>query len=497
MNSKQVLWNALTTTGQELASAAILFFLYRFLFRTIGAAGLGVWALVLASTSVITLANQGFSSSVVKFVAKYAARGKVEDVSILIQTAFLSVSATLAVVCVALYPAATWILRLLLPAASVGAALAIIPWALLSLWINASGDVFLAGLAGHELITYRNYIVLGSSAFYLLLAYFLVPRFGLLGLAYAQVVEAVVAFVAMWILLRRQLPSLPMVPNRWSYARFREMLEYGAELQFITVCQAVREPVTKALLAKFAGLAATGFYDMASRWVVSFRELIVQANQVLVPTIANLQERDPESLPRIYRDSYRVILYLAVPTFAFLLLVSPIVSFVWLGSYQPVFVCFVALLALGWLVNVLSNPAYVVNLGTGALRWVSIGCAATAVLTVVLGVTFAKTLGGTGVVLASVISLALGYVLVVISFHLENRMPFRVLLPRESSSLIVSGVFSVGSFFFFFRNPHISPFSIRATSGLLATILFLIAIPAWSHPLRRRLLRWVSSRLPA
>ena len=71
--------------------------------------------------------------------------------------------------------------------------------------------------------------------------------------------------------------------------------------QFITASQAVREPVTKALLAKFGGLAMTGIYDMASRWVFTFRELIVQANLVLVPTISGLREREPEAIPAIYQ----------------------------------------------------------------------------------------------------------------------------------------------------------------------------------------------------
>ena len=74
MNQKRILLNAVTTFVQVAGSAATLFFLYRFLVRTIGVERLGIWSLVLATTSAVTLANQGFSTSVTKFVAKYAAR---------------------------------------------------------------------------------------------------------------------------------------------------------------------------------------------------------------------------------------------------------------------------------------------------------------------------------------------------------------------------------------------------------------------------------------
>jgi len=498
MKIRKVITNAFTTTAQEFGSAAVLFLLYRYLYRAIGAEGLGIWSLVLASTSVITLANQGFSSSVVKFVAKYAAREQADEVSILIQTAFLSISGGLAIACLALYPAAVWILKLVVPQEHLETAIAIAPWALLSLWINVGSDVLLAGLAGHELILQRNYVIFGGCLLNLVLALQFVPRFGLLGLAYAQTIEAAGSFLVTWLLLRRQIPQFPFVPRHWNRARFREMIGYGAEFQLITICQAAREPVTKALLTRFAGLAATGFYDMASRWVVTFRELIVQANQVLVPTVAALQERDPDSILRVYRDSYRLILYLSVPSFAFLLAVSPVVSVVWLGSYQPMFVCFVALLTVGWLANILGNPAYVVDLGTGALRRITAGCLTTCILNFALGLAGGKFFGGTGVVAASAFSLMLGYALILIQFHRENRLPFSVLLPRESLKIILSSILAGLLLFPYLRRVTvIIPFS-RGTAGLLLGVLLIaILIPMWAHPLRRRVWRWALSRSSA
>jgi len=498
MNSRQVLHNALTTFVQELAGVALLFFLYRFLFHTIGVERLGIWALVLGTTSFITLANQGFAVSVVRFVAKYVARERPEDVSALVQTAQISIGIALAVACVVLYPGAKWILKLVVPHTSLADCYAILPFALLSLWINIAGDVLLAALSGYELITHRNYVLIGGSLLYLLLGYLLVPRYGLLGLAYAQTAEAGGSFLATWILVRLRIPNFPLIPYRWNRALFREMLGYGLNLQLITISQALREPVTKALLTKFGGLAMTGYYDLASRWVVSFRELIVQANQVLVPTISNLQQRDPDSIPRIYRESYRLIFFLAIPAFAFIVAVSPLVSRIWIGAYEPVFVRFVAILAVGWLVNVLSNPAYVVDLGTGALGWVCVGCVSTAILNGALGFILGKHFGGTAVVAASITSLILGYFIVVVSHHLENSVPFALLLPKESVGIALSSL--IGAFVFlslFCRAPAHSLYSPRVSLGLLAVLLTIMVVPMWAHPLRKRLIHWLISNLPA
>ena len=374
----------------------------------------------------------------------------------------------------------------------------ILPFALAALWINVVGGTLQAALAGHQLITHVNFVELGGSALYLALGFWLVPRHGLLGLAYAQVAQSAACFLATWVLLKHRTPGLPFIPLRWSRRLFREAVGYGAQFQFITAAQAMREPVTKALLTKFGGLAMTGLYDIAARWVVTFRELIVQSNQVLVPTVSSLQETDPDSIPTVYRDSYRLIFFLAIPAFAFLVVVSPVVSMIWIGRYDAVFIRFVALLAAGWLVNVLCNPAYVMDLGTGALRWVSVGCAVTAILNLGLGFAAGTVFGGTAVVAASVLSLIVGYAIVLVLYHIANRVPFRQLLPAESTGIILTSLFGAVIFFPFFRASQMhSMLSFRITAGISAALLTIIVVPMWIHPMRKRLLNWVLSRIPA
>jgi O-antigen/teichoic acid export membrane protein len=498
MIRRQVLANALTTLAQVIGSAAALFFLYRFLIRTIGLERLGIWSLVLATTSVVTLANQGFSTSIVKFVAKYAARERADQVSLLMQTALISMGLALAVVSAAIYPAVRWILEIVLPAKSFLEALAILPLALVSLWLIIVEGVLQAGLAGLERITICNYLEFGGSVSYLLLAFLFVPGHGLLGLAYAQAIQSAAILLITWDLLRRRMKRLPIVPHRWSRSLFSELAAYGFHFQLITASQALREPVTKALLAKFGGLALTGFYDLAARCVFTLREQLVQANQVLVPTISHLHERDPKSIPAVYRESYRLMFFLAVPAFTSLAVLSPVISRVWIGRYESVFVEFVAILAAGWLVNVLTNPAYVADLGTGALRWISVGCLMTALLNAGLGFLFGLRFGGPAVVVAAAISLASGYLIVLIAYHLENRVPFAQLLPGESGGLFLTSLIGALIFLPLFCAARVrASFSLRLTTIAITALTVLILIPMWLHPMRRRLLRWVFSRVSA
>lgn len=498
MNRRQVSLNALSTVAQLLGNAAVLFFLYRFLIREVGIERLGVWSLLLATTSLVTLANQGLSMSIVKFVAKYVARDAAGDVSLLVQTAILTAAALLAAISLALFPAARWALSFLLPAPRLAEGVAILPFALVSLWFNVLGTIAQAGLAGHELITLCNYIEFAGSLSYLGLALLFVPRYGLVGLAAAQSAQAAFGLLAAWYLLRRQICGLPLIPHRWHVTHFKEMAAYGARFQWITICQSLREPVTKALLAKFAGLSYTGFYDMAARLVVTLRELIVQSNQVLIPTVSNLHERDRAAIPAIYRESYRLVFFLAVPAFAILVVSAPLVSTLWIGSYQPLFVRFVALLVMAWLVNVLCNPAYVVDLGTGNLHWVSIGCTVTAVLNAGLGFLAGKFSGGTAIVATACGSLIVGYLIILIAYHRQAHEPFSILLPKESRIILglsVVGALVISGVLYSSAAPAGIP-SATFASAVLALAL-LVAFPVWTHPIRRRLVQWLTSGMPS
>lgn len=220
----------------------------------------------------------------------------------------------------------------------------------------------------------------------------------------------------------------------------------------------------------------------------------MQANLVLVPTVANLRERAPRSIPAIYRESYRVIFFLSVPAFAFLTAVSPIISRIWIGRYEPAFVIFVALLAAGWLVNILSNPAYVVDLGTGALKWVTIGCGATCVLNSILGYTLGRRLGGIAVVACSVAALALGYMIILIAYHILNRVAFSELMPDHSAGIALASLFGLAICMpIFIRDATTTPAPRLVTYAVAAAAALVLAIPIWVHPLRRRLVTWVFS----
>ena len=495
VQKRQVFINAIMSIVQVVSLGGILFIFYRFLLATIGVEQLGVWSLVLATTAVTRISDFGLSASVVKFVAKYVARGEHETVAGIIQTAVLSIGTCTGLILLALYPFARWLLGLVVPGAELESAVSILPFALVSLWLMLITGVFQSGLDGYQRTDLRSVLLIGGATFHFLLGFVLVPTYGLMGLAYAQVIQTSIVLVGSWLLLKRYLPILPTIPCRWNYSLFREMIGYSISFQAISIAQMLYDPVTKWLLTRFGGLVMVGYYEVASRMVLQFRALIVAGNQVLVPAVADLQEKKPEATQVIYSNSYRLLIYLALPLYSIIVVCTPVISRLWIGHYEGMFVLFAILLATGWFLNTLNTPAYFVNLGTGELRWNTISHIVIGLLNGGLGLLLGKLYGGVWVVVAWVFSLAIGSSMIALAYHLRHKISLSELLPRESRMTALACVIGMLiALLMYYSAYHL--FSI-ITAGGLALLLFLVVVAPslWLHPMRKHLMGWIGQYL--
>ena len=491
MQKRQILINAAMSVTQIVVIGLVLFILYRFLLNTIGVEQLGIWSLVLATTSVTQIANFGLSGSVIKFVAKYVARREDEKVSSVIQTAALCVAAFGSCILLIGYPIAKLVLGLVIEKEYLPLALSILPYAFLALWIMIITSIFQAGLDGYQRIDLRSLLLLSGAVLHLLLCFVFAPIYGLIGVAYVRVMVNVLILISSWLLLKRCLPVLPIFPYRLNKDLFRQMIGYGINFQVISVIAMFYDPTTKALLSKFGGLSMVGYYEMASRMVQQFRALIVSANQVIVPAIADLKEKTPEKIQSVYSNSYQLLFFLALPLYSLIIIYVPMISALWIGHYENVFVIYTILLAIGWFLNTLNAPAYFVYLGIGELRWNVISHITIGLLNAGLGFMMGVLFNGIGVVVAFVFSLALGSSIIILSYHIKYKIPLFELSPR--SSRVIALVCIVGILSFFLINLKLSDsFNIGVLNTLIPlSFSIIVFIPFWLHPMRKRLMEWI------
>ena len=494
MDSHRIPMNAAVAATQVAVTSLFLFILYRYLLANLGIARVGVWSVVMATVSTSRLGQLGFSGSVVKYVAKYVALSDNLRVRNTLQTGLITIAVMVAALGLVAYPAFGWLLHLVVPIGGLHDALELLPYALVSLWVNAVAGVIQSGLDGCQRIDLRAYLMMLGSGLFLGLALVLVPGYGLIGLACAQILQGLFLVAFGWYLLRRSMPVLPIFPLYWSRRHFIEMLGYGANFQLISLMQMLYEPTTKLLLTNFGGLSVTGYYEMASRMVTQFRTLLASGNQVLVPVIAEIQELNQQETVEIYKKSYRLMFFLAAPFYGLLIALTPFVSDIWIGHYEPVFVISTILLLGAYWINTLTVPSYFVYLGTGRLRWNCLGHIIMGILNLILGYWLGIFIGSTGPVWAWAIALTVGSMTTAIAYHLENRIQLTEMVPRDIWVILVACMTaSVGSLIIYQKVLYRTVVIGRMGAVLAVFALFVLPF-VWQHPLRGRLMSFFHSK---
>lgn len=476
---------------QVAVNGGLYLVLYRFLLDTVGVAQLGVWAIVLGWTSVNNVASLGLGGSTTYFIPKYLARGERPYVAALVQTGTLTAAGSLAVGLLVFYPFVRTLLGLVIDdPALMPLALSIVPYAFASVWLSSTAGIVYSSLDGFQRVDQRQMVLVVGGLVLLVGALVLVPSRGLVGLAQAQLAQSAVVLLLSWGLVRRLLPELPLVPWRWSQPAFREMIGYSLRYQVVTIALMLLEPVTKSLIAAFGSVSAVGYFEMANRLAVQLRAFVVNAHTALVPTLTDLGEHAPERLRGIYETSCRLVAVLLLVLLPLLVALVPFVSVVWIGRYEPAFVVFASLLFVGWFGNLVSNPAYVDDLGAGRLRWIVRGHVLTAGLNVGLGVGLGMLLGATGVVVGFVTALLAGSLLLAAAYHRTHGVPVAVWVSADQARLAAGAALGMAAVLGLFYADAL-PLGIFARLALaLAAYALAVAGPLWHHTALRETLRW-------
>lgn len=410
---KRLFNNAAFSAVQTVVSAALLFFLYRFLLKQLGAEQLGIWAIVLASTSVGRLTDMGLAGAIVKFVANSNAAGQMEKSSRLVQTAALTIGMALATLALLALPILTLLLQWVLPPTAIAPALKILPFAIASLFFAMISGIFQSGIDACHRMDVKNIILVSCNFVYIGATVFLVPRHGLLGIALAQTLQSILLVCSSWLVLRRFIPTLPLVPYRWHKAEFREMVGYATNFQIGMLAGMFFDPVTKFLLAKYGNLSQTAYYEMANQLLQKARSVIVSAQQALVPEIAGGKFSEPKDLVALYQKAYGFSFLLVLPYYIGIALSLPAISFLWIGHYEPYFVIYGALVSIGWLAANLSAIPYFFNIGTGQLTWNTANHILSGSINIILGAILGYYFSGIGVVLAAACALTIPNVMLI------------------------------------------------------------------------------------
>jgi len=470
---KKITINATSAIIQVLFTAILYIFLYKYLLNHLGVKQLGVWSLILSFTSIASLANFGITSGLVKFIADYLAEKEEQKLGKLIFTAFISMLVLFSFVSLLVLIAAQYLLHLVIDKQFLSLALSILPYSLAGLCINAASGVFTSVLEGHQKNYLKNFIYIFSGIVMFVSMVILTPIYHLQGMAFAQLIQAVFILIFALILIFKINPYNRFKYWKWSNQSFKELFNYGSKFQVVSICQLLYEPTTKMLLSKFGGLALLGHYEMASRLVSQFRALLVNANQVVIPVVAEkVKTQTKAHLQEFYVKMNRILLLFTFPLSTLLILLTPFISIIWIGYFEKEFVYAVYILAISTVFNIMCGPAYYSCLGEGRLTILVLVHAGMAVVNFSLGYILGWKFGGYGIILSWGMALSLGSFFLILDYNRKLSIKFTDIFTENEQWIVFISILIIGisislfSFNFFIVSNYIK-------TGFCLLLLFI------------------------
>lgn len=440
-SGKRISINILSSLFQVVGVGLAYLLIYKYLLTTLGVKQLGVWSIILATSSLANLANFGITSGLVKFVADYNAKEQQDEIPKLIFTAFVSIFVFFSVLIIILFVIGRVLLGYFIETEYLSLAVSVLPYSLFCLFVNSLGAIFSSGLEGFQKNYIRNLLIVFSTILLLGLTYLLVPKYQLKGVALAQIAQAVCVLLGSFFFLRRTLRL--RIFNKWNWDKhtFKQLMNFGMKFQVMSVFLMLFEPTSKGLISKFGGLGLLGYYEMASRLTTQLRALIVNSNQVMIPVVAHTLNTKKDKLLGLYTITFNLTFFVDLFLITGLLVFTPLISILWIGHIQPMFIFSMIVLCISVFINILNGPAYFSSIGEGKLGSLLISHVLMSVLNLILGLVFGYFFGGKAVIVTSAVALIIGSVYLIYNYHKNKSIAMSFLFSKYNVKLFFVNVF--------------------------------------------------------
>lgn len=370
--------NISTTVFAFGVNIALVFLTYRVLISVGSVALVGIWATTLAWASIIRFGDLGMSNASVRFVARYDLATEKEEVHKIISTGTLSNTILYLILNIAAYLILLAVLKhAFKDTEDLHTALNLLPYLLLGQFFSNAANMLLGILTGLHKGYLAAYLRIVGNIAQLILVVVLIPAFGIVGLAFAQILQFSVMTLIAWAVIGRTAELPRLLPQGIDRRVFREMLGFSISAQFSSIANSLFEPLTKILLSIFASTEVQGLYELAYKSAFLPRNGIVSAVNATLPAMTSLYRQDPPAFRSLYATATQRSLKMSLIVMASVAVLSPAPSYLWLGYIDKTYVFMTVMLALACVFSIWAAPAFLLSQIIGTFRILTISSMAT------------------------------------------------------------------------------------------------------------------------
>jgi O-antigen/teichoic acid export membrane protein len=351
-------------------TAGVYLAIYPFMLRSLGSARFGLWALLCLPGQYIALGDLGISSALIKLVSEdHPHRNTLRLLQLTGAGVFLFSVVGGVIAGVAFWERNGILSWLRIQPTFLPEARVLLVGMAAVIWLTLLANIYVALLSGlHRMdlahtVQMCNAVLNGAGILFALRL-----RTGLIGLLLSSAFAALMTWILAVFLAKRIAHVEWIVVPRIRWRATKSLLNFGMYMYAAALSALLLEPSIKTLLSRYGSLEMVSFFEIASRAVIQARSFFSNIMLPLLPA-SSLLMTDAVRIRELAARSMRLLWLTAIPVFVTLSVLAAPIIHVWLGRSIPLAQGALSVLAVGWLLNVLTLPAYFLVQGMNHPRW--------------------------------------------------------------------------------------------------------------------------------
>lgn len=476
--NRDIFINILTSILGMLITTLVLLYVYRLANSKLGMEQIGLWSIVTTLTSFGNIGTFGIAGSLVKFSAELQSKGDRNIIIGLLNSCILIMSGLIAIFLLLLFLFAWLFLDQIVDVKYLSSAFSLLPYSFGIFFLTTIGYLILSVVEGLNKGYQRNIIVIISNLVFLICVSFWIEQFGIYGIFYSQLVQALVLLMLSLVMIKVNFAQYNWYTFNRDIALLRRVTKYGLKFQSVSVFQMLGEPVTKFFLSRYGGLGLVGVFEMASRVVVQIRGILVAISSNLLPKLVHIHStQSSQKVQEVFAQVFRLNYNMFAIVFGALILFSSLIVKIWLGEENEMLVFLIQLFSIAWFVNSITIVPYIFNLGSGHLNGNVISHALIAVTNLLLGlVAILLNFETMAFVYIWPVSLVIGSIYVLSEYMKRNNLQVNQLFTKEHIMLLAAVLMHYLTILFLDNVLGVNQYLIYAIVCILYTVVVTLII---------------------
>jgi len=454
---RQLLNNAVGAGFSHIASTLAVLIAIPFMVHGLGIEQYGFLALLAAASKYGGFTDFGIGPSLTRQIAHHNARDEASEVRKTATFGVMFYSALLALgtfVALTFSPAlialghyrdpvfvhdAIFLLRIFIIAFFAGG-------------LGGSFQSFLAGIGRLQLASKLGAAmsIVGTT----IVAVAVVLHQGLIGVAYATALMAVLGVVAPYIAARRAYGGpLFAAPSLVTWPIVRSLLSTGGWIQLTTIMVIFYAETDQLIVASVLGLAASGLFDVGRKVARAVRAVSFYFGTALMPAMAAVQSRSPDAMKTIVVDGTRYLGVMTMFVSGLLYVEVPNVLTLWIGAgpHNGTIIHVVRILLVVYLIDSLQAVTMAALRGAGTPKLEALYTVTNAVVNVGLTIALVRPFGMNGILAGSVGGMVVGSIFFSIAYCRFKGYDLRASLGAPLLRLALASIISVAAVMYVLR----------------------------------------------